>query len=454
MRQEAVSPIHAAQPLGKQHAASIDAAADARLLRDVAEQALAAMRAQGFDAAQVTASRTVQDEVNISHNEASLLRSTEVRRLRLLGLIDGRKASTELSEFEIDAVRRRVAGLHADALSAPQDDANAVSSGQHARLVQGPQQGDLGLLADKAGELLAFRARETPRMMVDEGAALHARTDAHTLTTGGSDLACSVGWYAMQAFGTAREGTQSSSFNHAGGTADDLRGQDASALFGLGDMLRDTERQVHTRPVGAKFIGDVVLMPNAAANLVQWLLAQIGDIQLIAGSSLYRERVGDVIASPLLALRSRFDAPGIAALSSDAFVTPPVEILRDGRLVTLTPSLYGSRKTGLAHVPTAAGGWDVDAGATPLGDLVGGVARGAWVGRLSMGNPAANGDFSGVIKNSFAIADGSIGSALSETMISGNIGRMLRDVVAVSRERIDTGALRLPWLRVAGLHFS
>jgi PmbA protein len=39
-------------------------------------------------------------------------------------------------------------------------------------------------------------------------------------------------------------------------------------------------------------------------------------------------------------------------------------------------------------------------------------------------------------------------------MISGNIGRMLRDVVALSRERIDTGALCLPWLRIADLHFS
>ena len=27
-------------------------------------------------------------------------------------------------------------------------------------------------------------------------------------------------------------------------------------------------------------------------------------------------------------------------------------------------------------------------------------------------------------------------------------------VAAVSRERIDYGALRLPWIRIAGLHFS
>jgi len=127
---------------------------------------------------------------------------------------------------------------------------------------------------------------------------------------------------------------------------------------------------------------------------------------------------------------------------------------RDGRLVTLIPSLYGSRKTKLPHVPTASAGWDLAAGTSPLAEVLGGVERGALIGRLSMGNPAANGDFSGVIKNSFRIDDGTLGPALSETMISGNIGRMLRDVVALSQERIDTGALRLPWLRIANLHFS
>ena len=48
----------------------------------------------------------------------------------------------------------------------------------------------------------------------------------------------------------------------------------------------------------------------------------------------------------------------------------------------------------------------VPAGQASRGELVSAVARGALVGRLSMGNPASNGDFSGVIKNSFRIADG------------------------------------------------
>ena len=71
-----------------------------------------------------------------------------------------------------------------------------------------------------------------------------------------------------------------------------------------------------------------------------------------------------------------------------------------------------------------------------------------------MGNPASNGDFSGIIKNSFAINGGEVGAALSETMINGNVAQMLRDVVAVSAERIDSGGWCMPWVRVSGLHFS
>jgi PmbA protein len=423
-------------------------------LRRVAEQALALMRSQGFDAAQVSASRVRQHELNVAHNEPTLLRSTEVPKLALLGIVDGRKASTELADFGDTAVRERVASLFAEAAAAPQDDANAVSSDQRLALVQGPQQGDAALLADKLRELLGFRAAQTPTLLIEEAAASHVLVESHTLTSHGTDLDCSVGRYELGLVGTAREGRRSSSFNFAGGMADDLRTGSASEFFGIGEMMRDTARQVDTAPIGDRFVGDVVLMPQAVADLLSWLHGQISDVQLIAGSSLYRDKVGQPIASPLLGLRSRFDAPGIAAVSADAFVAPPVELLREGRLMTLTPSLYGSRKTGLPHVPVAAGGWELAAGATPRSELAAGIGRGAWVGRLSMGAPASNGDFSGVIKNSFAIADGRLGRALSETMISGNIAQMLRDVVAVSRERIDTGALRLPWLRVSNLHFS
>jgi PmbA protein len=433
----------------------MDATDPTAALRAAAEQSLALMRAAGFDQAQAGASLLLRDELNIQHNEPSLLRSTATQKLALTGLVDGRKASTELADFEdAELLQRRIAALHADAVAAPQDDANAISAGQRANIVQGPPDSDLRLLADTVAELLAFRARETPKMMLEEGLAAHSRRHGCVLTSGGSDLACRIGWYEASAFGTAREGKQASSFNHAGGSTHDLRATHVADTFGIGDMLRETERQIHAHPVGAKFTGDVVLTPNAVADLVFWLLGQLADVQLIAGTSLYRSRVGQPIAAPALSVRSRFDAPGVVAVSADAFATPPIQLVKGGVLQTLTPSLYGSRKTGLPHVPVAGDGWEVGAGDVPRADLLAGVRHGAVVGRLSMGSPASNGDFSGVIKNSFAIEGGATTGALAETMITGNVAQMLRDITGVSRERLDMGSLCLPWIRIGGLHFS
>ncbi len=203
-------------------------------LSALAGQALELMRGAGFDAAQASASHTRLHELNVQHNEASLLRSTDSRKLGLLGIVDGRMASTELADLRPEALRERIAGLFADAASAPQDAANAVSAGQHARIVKGPQAPDLDTLADTMRELLEFRARETPLMMVDEADAKHTLVRSHTLTSGGTDLAASVGSYSMGVFGTAREGSQSSSFNYTGGATDDLAGTAAADHFGIG----------------------------------------------------------------------------------------------------------------------------------------------------------------------------------------------------------------------------
>ncbi len=120
---------------------------DDTLLQDAAQDALQAMRAAGFDHAQVTASRLRLDELNVNHNEPSLLRSTSSAKLALVGILDGRMGSTEVPAISGGLVRDAVTALFGDARSAPQDGANAVSSGQHARIRQGPQEGERDMLA-------------------------------------------------------------------------------------------------------------------------------------------------------------------------------------------------------------------------------------------------------------------------------------------------------------------
>src|SRR5690606_25532125 len=95
-----------------------------------AEAALALLESRGFDEAQVTLSTVRQDEVNIAQGEPNLMRSTDASRLALVGILGGRRASTELSDLDEDAVRAAVDGLLAAARAAPVDAANRVSSGQ------------------------------------------------------------------------------------------------------------------------------------------------------------------------------------------------------------------------------------------------------------------------------------------------------------------------------------
>ncbi len=422
-------------------------------INQTAEKALDAMKSAGFDAAQVSATVSEYDELNMIHNEPSLLRSTEDHALSLLGIKDGRKASLALTDLSTDTIEKTVKDLLESASVAPQDDANAVSSGESGHFEQGPVEADMDLLATKVQELLEFRAEQTPKMNLEEGAAAHKIVRQVVRTSEGTELSAVIGSYSLSAMGTATDGDKSSSFNYTGGTNNDLSVAHASELFGIGDMLRETEQQIHTASFDGNFTGDIVLAPTAVPDLLGWLLGQLRDYALIADASVFKDSVGELIASELLNVRSNFDAPGRAAYTDDAFVAPPLTLVDAGKLTCLLPSLYGSRKTGLAHTPSSSG-WSIDPGDVSREELIGGIDKGALVNRLSMGSPGANGDFSGVIKNSFKIENGEVGQALSETMISGNMANMLKDIVAISKEHLDLGGEDFPWIRIGNLNFS
>ena len=90
----------------------------AKDLHATAEQVLALMRRQGFDAAQVGVSRQHRHELCVAHNEASLLRSALSGKVQLVGLLDGRRADSEGSELDADHLDVLVKGLWASVASA------------------------------------------------------------------------------------------------------------------------------------------------------------------------------------------------------------------------------------------------------------------------------------------------------------------------------------------------
>jgi PmbA protein len=421
--------------------------------KQVAESALDRMQSAGFDDCQVSVTFSQQDELNIAHNEASLLRSTENYDIALVAILDGRKASVALTDVNEDAIADELRGLLERVESAPQDEANAVSAGQTGHFEQGPLLSDLDILAQKAGELLEFRASHSPRVNIEEAAVAHRLVRFHEVSSQGTALSGTVGCFDLGVVCTASEKGKSSSINETEGSTNDLSAKSAAQWFAIGDMLEDTQRQIDTRSVDGRFVGDVILAPAAVSDLVNWLLEQLGPRALIAGTSVYKDRVGDQIAASALSLSSSFDAPGHLPFSADGFVAQPIQLIDKGELTTLLLDLYGSKKTRLPHTPSSSG-WRIWPGNESKAALIASVGRGALVNRLAMGAPVANGDFSGVIKNSFIIEDGSIGGALSDTMVAGNMAKMLMDINGVSAEHIDYGGGDYPWLRIPGMHFS
>jgi predicted Zn-dependent protease len=311
----------------------------------LAQQVLAALRARGFDHAQVTVSDTRRCELNLAHNEPSLLRSNEARKLSATGIVSGRRASAEGSDLSADGMALLVDELWTSAGSAPPDAANAVSAGQQLRVAKGPREADPTALAAALRTLLDWRTAHTPTMMIEEATAAHVHHRSHTVTSGGSAIDCDLGWCEMTVFGLARDGSQTSSFNYAGGSADALT--EVPARFGIERMMRELTQQVHTETLAERFVGDVVLAPGAVSDLLSWLMDQLRDGPLIDGSSVYREQVGQRIASPLLTLeeplrRTRLRAavgrrlrhPGDHAAGrwpADAAVPQPVRQPQDRR---------------------------------------------------------------------------------------------------------------------------
>ena len=148
-------------------------------VKTTASYALEKMLESGFDQAQVSVTISGQDELNIMHNEPSLLRSTEDHALNLTGIIDGRKAVVALTDLSRGTIDDNSDALIKRARLAPQDEANAVSTDQKFHFEQGPRSADHNLLAQKVEELIAYRQDHTPKMQIEEGSASHRLSLIH-----------------------------------------------------------------------------------------------------------------------------------------------------------------------------------------------------------------------------------------------------------------------------------
>jgi PmbA protein len=419
------------------------------------DEAIERCLTRGFDAAQVRVADQQLHELQAEYGEPALLRTVADTDVTLVGLVDGKRGSLSLNRKDHDTLGRAVEELWQLASGSLPDEANAIAEFQPAgSFAFGPEQPDYEAMYASLDGLLDYTREAYPLITLGSASIRFYGQAAMFGNSNGLRMDCTSASYGGQLMFTARDGQDVSSFNYSGFVADrlDVPFKDHGTTD---ELLRQTSEQVRTRKIPEKFHGDLIITPDALGDFLGFLLTSIGNAPLIAGTSIYRGRLGEQVAAGALTVRScPVSLPGGYRVSSDGLPVEDTVVVEAGVLRSYLLNLYGSRKTGLPLARTDGGCIVVDAGTKPLDEIIASTRRGVLITRFSGGRPSEKGDFSGVAKNSYYVADGAVQYPVSEVMVSGNLADLLLSVDAVSAERADFGYSVAPWVRAAGVGIS
>ena len=425
--------------------------------REIAEYTLDRLKKAGADGASVGVSRGSTDELNVDGGEFSLMRTLFNSGLSMKALVDGKKGNAAINRLDKDAIDEAVASCIASARSGKPDEAERIApcAGEH-DFASGAEEPDLPLLYDRMQEMLDGIRQDYPTVMIEQAIVTFDRAEGVYMNTNGTVFTSRSGDYGLSNEFSAHEGELASSFNGYGWNMYDLN-RPFLELDRHRELLDASARSVHTRPIEGKFVGPVVMTPGFLGNFLGSVIGNfLSDSVIIDGTSLWLDQLGKQVASAGLNVSSIPLDPRIVdgERFSGGFLSENMDYLVDGVLQSFALGDYASRKTGYARAKNQSMNLWVKPGEQSLEELIRGIDRGLLVDRFSGGEPAQNGDFSGVAKNSFLIENGKIAGAVSETMVSGNFCDILNRLVGISRETVCDGGSVLPWAVFGGVTIS
>lgn len=426
----------------------------------IAKKAIDEMKASGLTESSAVLNISTKYELNVDADQLSLYRTTNNINLQMTGLINKQKGSASANDISEASIKQLAQEVYTTAESNEADNANSIAPAQpHEQQTFGADKPDSTAMIQRLKEFTEYVHKTYPAIKLIQ-CILHF-TKTRNIYVNSNDVCFdqTSGCYNFSAMFSATSGGKSSSINYSGGTMLDL----SKPLHEWSDLdlvLKQTTEQIETKPLDASFVGDMVIMPLVVADLVPTLLNSFtSEMPLISKTSPWQNSLDKKVLSDKITMRCEpcepTQLPAARTLfTNDGFKTANEKVIDRGVLKTFLLGHYGSNKTGFPRCKSDFNAFSIDAGSTPVDRMIASVKKGILLGRFSGGQPASNGDFSGVAKNSYLIEDGKIVCPISETMIAGNLEKIFNDVVAVSSERIDYGNALLPWIHVSGVTIS
>lgn len=428
-------------------------------LNQIAQEILKEAKAQGADYAQCTVIESEKKEFNVDGGQFSLMRTLYNRNVVITVLKEQRKGTVQINRFDEEAVKGAVTDAVAAADSGKPDPAWEYADGPvDETFTDGTPECDMDKLFERSKELLETIREKHPKIMMEQMITEHNGWQQVYMTSKGVTYRKKAGSYNFSLMYSAHEGEKGTSFY---GSEVTLKTLDKPVIeCGLIERELDmVEKQLDPITLDGKFTGPVVLAPYALAEIVLWTILGnfASDGCLIDGTSIWKDKLGEQVADPCFNLSFNTYSEDVIIperYTEEGYPTENFDLIRDGKLVNFALSQYGANKTGGKRAGNSSSGMTVKEGDRTLDEIISGIDKGILVMRFSGGSPAPSGEYSGVAKNSFLIENGKIAGALTETMISGCVPDMIKQIRGISSDTLKDGSGSLPYIAFDGITIS
>ncbi len=430
-----------------------------KLYKDIADFVIGLAKEKGAETAFCQVYDSEMREFNVDGNEFSLFRTLFSRSVAVTVFVDKKKGSVSINKFDKEEIAKAVESCIEAAKSASPDEAWEIAPFIGKREFEsGALIPDTDKLFFRAKELLEDIKSRHPLVITEQMIVSHKSLKGLYMSSNGNEYYSKQGGYSAELMYSAHRGEKSTSFYGSDVTVDNLDKPFIECAM-IEKELCDIENQIDTTPTQGKFEGTVIFAPGCVAGDVIGNVCEnfAGDSALLEGTSIWKDKLGQQVADKRINVSFKPKDNRIVngqSFTGEGFLAEDYDLIKDGVLQSFKLSQYVANKTGNKRAPNTSFALIIEGGETPLEDMIKNVKKGVIVGRFSGGSPGANGEFSGVAKNGFMIENGKITSAISETMISGNLADMLNNLVDISKETLIDGTLVVPYMAFDGITIS
>lgn len=426
-------------------------------IKQVLDKSIALMQEKGADKGQVFVTESECREFNAESGEFTLFRTLFEQDINMVVYKDQRKGSYYTNKLDDEAVKNAVEMAMTSMESSEQDEAYDIAPNEgHIEAHKGVYEPDTDLLFTRAKELIDDIRENHPKIVIQQMVVSHNKRHMVFANTNGTFCEEYIGSYHVMLGIAGHEGDVTTSLIGCGAKLDNLD-KTFMDCGNIRDQIRVAEEQIAMKPMEGKFTGTMVLTPDCLGNFLYYIGSLVNGGVILDGTSIWLNKLGEQVADTRVNIQVNPHDERIVCgetITFEGFKSEAYDFIKDGKLESFIIDEYIAKKTGFKRVKNGSLNMIVTPGEKSIDEIVKNIKKGILVGGFSGGQPAINGDFSGVAKNSFLIEDGQITGPVTETMINGNLATMLMNLVDISKEVVCDGGTVLPYMAFDGIVVS